>query len=235
MNNMKRHVENGYEIKEIVRKKLKYGSGYVIIDRGDNKIYVDTKRGLTAQLILIVDDGGNKHISYRWYNKEGQSSKDNGYYYTPIIIEDNNGKLKMIPYSTHNLILMIEDEDRYDEIVNCDNIPIGNHKNNRPWDNRYENLEWVTIGENNKHSKIVGSIHKYYEGIYTHIENNCGNNEFVILDYPFSVNDITNFMSYADDYEYFRCKIKEHIGYEKITNFIKWLINNKDWEDCVGW
>ncbi len=235
MNNMEKHIENGYEVRDIVKNKLKYGDGYVLIDREDNKIYVDTKKGLTAQLVLVVNDDGSKHISYKWYNDGILSNKDNGYCYTPITIEDNRGKLKKIPYPTHNLVLMIEDMDGYDKLINYSNIPVGNHKNNRPWDNRAENLEWVALGDNSIHGKVLSSIHRYYSDIYTHIEHNCGDTEFIVLDQPISVKNIKEFLTCIGDQKYFKCKDTEHIGLDKVDRFIRWLIVNKDWKSAFAW
>ena len=40
-----------------------------------------------------------------------------------------------------------------------------NHKNNIPWDNRIENLEWCTAKENAEHSALIGA---HYSGEQVH-------------------------------------------------------------------
>jgi hypothetical protein len=62
-------------------------------------------------------------------------------------------------YSVHRMVA----ETFLEKIEGKDFV---NHKNNIPWDNRVENLEWCTHAENMKHSSVI-SAHYNGENVHT--------------------------------------------------------------------
>ena len=67
---------NRCEVRDMVANAQDLGNGaYVITDRADNKIYVDTVRGLTGLLVPVRDMVGNTTLEVKWYEDGSTSSK----------------------------------------------------------------------------------------------------------------------------------------------------------------
>lgn len=224
---------NRNEVRRMVEQAQDLGDGvYILTDRGGNRIYVDTVRGLTGLVVPVKDINGKINISIKWYGTE--SSKNNGYVYTPIMAMDVNGKLSTIIYGTHSLIAMLADTAGYDALDSEGKTPICNHKNNKSWDNRAENLEWTTQGGNIRHGKIVTSLYHYFSESYVHIEHNNSETDFMVLDQPLSVKDIERYIDEIDSKYEFKCGNTEYINDKVLNAFVDWLIDNNIWKgsDC---
>ena len=221
---------NRCEVREMVADAQDLGNdAYVITDRADNKIYVDTVRGLTGLIVPVRSMTGETNMDIRWYENGSTSSKNNGYVYTPIMVKDTKGKLSTTLYGTHSLVCMLADTEGYD-IIDCDDkTPICNHKNNKSWDNRACNLEWTTQGGNIRHGKIVASLYSYFGESYVHIEHNESDTDFMILDQQLSVKDIERYIAEIDNKYEFKCGNSEYINDEVLNAFVDWLIDNNIW------
>lgn len=212
---------NREQIRDIINSKQELGSGkFILSDKAGNKILIDTVKGLTG---LLVND------TVRWYEDGTTSSKNNGYVYTDIAIIDTDGNLKTIAYGTHAIIAMTAFTADYDNIADNDKTPVANHKNNCHWDNRAENLEWTTLGGNNRHGKIVASIHHYFGDRYVHIYHNKSDKEFMVLDNQLSIKDIERYCTEICNSAVFKCDKDEYINEEVLSAFVNWLIDNDIW------
>ena len=69
-----------------------------------------------------------------------------GYLKVNLPIKTNDGKYKRKSYLKHRLVMLC-----FNPIENADKYQV-NHKNEIKTDNRFENLEWCTNLENNKHA-----------------------------------------------------------------------------------
>lgn len=151
MNKQGRQNENNERIRKIVDSKIQIQPGvFAIRDNLNNLIVVDTNTGISYGYDnneLVENNTGDK------------SSKENGYVYTPLYL-NINGEIKLVNYATHSLVAMISHTYEYDDILLTDKTPVVNHKNNCPWDNREENLEWTTQPLNILHGKVVNSLYK---------------------------------------------------------------------------
>ena len=221
---------NRCEVREMVAEAQDLGNGaYVITDRADNKIYVDTVRGLTGLLVPVRDIVGGTTVDIKWYEDGSTSSKSNGYVYTPIVVIDTKGKLSTTLYGTHSLVAMLAHTEEYDVIDAEGKTPICNHKNNKSWDNSSDNLEWTTQGGNIRHGKIVASMYHYFSESYVHIEHNESDTDFMVLDQPLSVKDIERYVEEINSKYEFKCGNGEYINEEVLSAFVDWLIDNNIW------
>ena len=225
---------NRNEVRLICGTAVKYAEGiFVIKDRAGNLIYVDTYKGVSAGVKIIVDAAGNKLINCNWYEDGTTSIKANGYVYTPIVVNSIQGKEVTALYGTHSLVAMLSNMKEYDRIDNEGKTPIANHKNNKPWDNRASNLEWTTQGGNCRHGKIVASLNTHFYDTYSHIESNAGESEFIVLDQSLSVTDIERYTLEIDNSGEFKCEHSEYISEVVMNSFVDWLIETKRWKDNV--
>lgn len=221
---------NRCEVREMVAEAQDLGNGaYVITDRADNKIYVDTVRGLTGLLVPVKDTAGNTTMDIKWYEDGTTSSKSNGYVYTPLVVNDTKGKLTTCLYGTHSLVAMLAHTAEYDAIDAEGKTPICNHKNNKSWGNSSDNLEWTTQGGNIRHGKIVASLYHYFGERYVHIEHNESDTDFMVLDQPLSVKDIERYVEEIDNKYEFKCSNSDYINEEVLSAFVDWLIDNNIW------
>lgn len=213
-------LHNREQVRDIIDSKQVLGSGkFVLTDKSGNRVLVDTVKGLTG---LLIND------TVRWYEDGTTSSKNNGYVYTDIDIIDVDGNLNTIAYGTHAIVAMLAYTDIYDMIAE-DNTPVVNHKNNCHWDNRAENLEWTTLGGNNRHGKIVASLYHHFGDKYVHIYHNRSDKDFMVLKNQLSVKDIERYTTEIDCTSEFKCNKNEYINEEVINNFVNWLIDNGIW------
>ena len=222
---------NRCEVRDMVSEAQDLGSGiYVITDRNNNRIYVDTVKGLTGLIVIVNNMDGTTAMHVRWYEDGTTSSKSNGYVYTPLVVVDTKGKLSTTLYGTHSLVCMLADPDGYDAIDSNNKTPICNHKNNKSWDNRAENLEWTTQSGNTRHGKIVASLYNYFGESYIHIENNESSTDFMVLDQALSVKDIEKYVvEIGNPYE-FKCSNTDYINDEVLNAFVDWLVDNGIWK-----
>lgn len=225
---------NRCEVRDMVGKAINLGNGaYILTDRAGNKIYVDTVRGLTGQLVPVRNIAGETSINIRWYEDGSTSSKSNGYVYTPIVVNGTNGEKTTALYATHSLVCMLADTAGYDAIEAQGKTPICNHKDNKSWNNAASNLEWTTQGANVRHGKIVASLNHHFKNIYTHIENNLSDTDFIVLNQPLSVKDIERYLEEIGNKYEFKCANNEYINEDVINAFVDWLIDNNIWKGSV--
>lgn len=116
-----------------------------------------------------------KGVSYTCDNEYGQfkkrmtgeeSRKRNGYVYTPLnlIIDTGDGDFdfyyKKAEPCTHAIIAMVKHMEEFESLYSEESMPVANHMNNCPFDNRAENLEWVTPALNSIHGKLVHALER---------------------------------------------------------------------------
>ena len=136
---------------------------------------------LAGNVITASDDGVVTFISTggRIVTKDciklfdnKQLTKENGYIYSPYTISlnkdmtDHGWKVGL-----HVVIAMMFDLDGFYKLYNLGEVPVVNHMNNRPWDNRLSNLEWCTSSQNSVHGSLIKCIfsaygEKYIDKIY---------------------------------------------------------------------
>lgn len=220
---------NRFEVRKLCSKALRYADGIcVVTDRAGHKIFVDTKKGLTG-IIREFNFNNKMQTTIHWYEDGSTSCKDNGYVYTPIVINGLKGYQQTLRYATHSLVAMLAHTSDYDALSDKDITPIANHKNNKSWDNRAENLEWTSPKGNARHGKIVASLNRWFNGIYTHTDYNEGDTEFIVLNEALSVKDIERYCEEIENTTEFKCDNNEYINEEVIKCFIDWLENKGIW------
>ena len=226
---------NRNEVRELVDDVIQVNdSEYILVDKASNEIYVNIDTGVTGRVTGIMNSLNGVIVSYDSFETGATSRKANGYVYTPLVIQNTKGELSTTNYGTHSFVAMIAYTELYDEMVADGKRPVVNHINNRPWDNRMVNLEWSTQGGNNRHGKIVASLHHYYKGSeYTHIENNMGTVDFIVLNKPLPILYIETFVNYVGDGAVFSCGHDEYIDLNVIEEFVSFLERNTNWGMCT--
>ena len=221
--------ENLAEIREIINSKVEIENNiYQITDKAGNKLEVDLNTGLIYRY---------KDNTRTLCNTVDTSKKENGYLYAPVTIQTKSGRLKEKEYSQHGIIAMLAHTSSFDELTAVNKKVVPNHKNNIPWDNRPENLEWTTDKWNGLHGKIVSSLHKnsFYVNMRTHrvwtgIVNNQSDKDFHALIIPISVDDIQAYENHKDTTLKSYWGLKDETSYisqSDIVEFISWLDKNR--------
>lgn len=228
-------VHNMTAVRRLVEQAKYLGkSSYIITDDGGNLIYVDIDAGVTGSIIEVVGmDGTTKH-DVRWYEDGATSSKRNGYVYTPLTIRNRCGELTTIFYGTHSIVCMLAKKADFDFMINCGINPVCNHRNNKSWDNRKDNLEWISQRNNIRHGKIIASLYHYFGRQYVNVEHNMSRTRFMVLKQPLCACDIENYLSYVGNKFEFKCASNEYIDPDVVEAFVYWLCSQHIWDaDCI--
>ena len=170
-------------------------------------------------------------------NTVDTSKKENGYLYAPVTIHTKSGRLKEKEYSQHGIIAMLAHTSDFDELSAVNSKIVPNHKNNIPWDNRPDNLEWTTDKWNGLHGKVVSSLykHSFYVNDMTHrvwtgIVNNQSDKDFHALIIPISVDDIQAYEEHIGKTLKSYWGLKDNTSYisqSNLVEFISWLDKNR--------
>lgn len=147
-------IKNLKAMREVVKTKVKVDeNNYIITDKAGWKFNVNIKTGIIHRKIADGD----------WVvcNHGMKSKKENGYVYVDINFEID-GEIKTIAYGQHSVVAMVAHEEQFDELfyglLKGKHSVLANHKDNCPWNNTSDNLEWTTNKWNNLHGKVIHSI-----------------------------------------------------------------------------
>ena len=194
----RREIRKKYQL--MVKKLIEAGkyiddSHYQFRDDSNKIIVIDVVNGLSGRL----ENG--KVI----YNTPGYlRSKNNGYAYTCINIKKNGKVAEPYILGTHDVIALITQGDVYDSYIEDGEVPICNHKNNVPWDNRHTNLEWVSYSDNCWHRVVVDMLEKHFgSDIIEIVRNNNIEKKFRRLKIPISVMDLYDYYWHTEDMRIF--------------------------------
>lgn len=124
---------------------------YIIYIEEEFKIV--TYPGIRKNRYAIGEYGTVFNINKEKIMKPFKDTRGKGYYRISLAGEISGKKQKVF---IHRLVGW-EFCDGYDDNSGRNVV---NHKNARPWDNQYNNLEWVTVSENTKHAFNYGH---YYD------------------------------------------------------------------------
>ena len=221
--------ENLLEVRDIINSRVEVGNNiYQVTDKAGNKLEADLNTGLIYRY---------KDNTRTLCNTVDTSKKENGYLYVSITIQTKSGRLKEKEYSQHGIIAMLAHTSDFDNLIADNNKVVPNHKNNIPWDNRPDNLEWTTDKWNCLHGKVVSSLfkNKFYVNNMTHrvwtgIAHNQSDKDFHVLIIPLSVDDIQIYEDYVGKAlkNYWNLKDKySTINEYKLVEFINWLDKNR--------
>lgn len=108
-----------------------------------NERYEVSNLGNARSLDFSGPVGKRKAISYKGQPLKPQKTKE-GYRVIQLLIDGKAKKCKM-----HRLVAQAF-------LPNPENLPVVNHINGVKHDNRVENLEWSSQGDNNRHSVATG-------------------------------------------------------------------------------
>lgn len=215
MNNKGRQNENNEAVRRLVNNKQELSNTeYLIIDDLQNLILVDVELGTT----YTVDSEYN----ITECNTGDKSKKQNGYVYTELYLNINN-EIKKVNYGTHSLIAMCAYTEQYDSLVNNNIVPVVNHKNNTPWDNSKDNLEWTSQTLNRLHGRLVYSLAEQDKGYWleimtgykwTEVKHNLSDIDYITLVHSISCKDI-------ERYEQYILSTNRDKKIKKITDFWK--------------
>lgn len=227
--------ENAGAVRELINSAIRLNGGaYIIEDAEPNLIYVNVIEGKVGQ-VTGVTDGGAILVDY---GIEGEDSeKKNGYLYQKIVVSDGEGS-RAIKYGKHSLIAMLAYTNDFDYIYyEAGKIPIPNHENNMPWDNRAVNLSYSSNSGNVRHGKIVNALEYHYPGKYTYIANNMSDTDFVVTKQLLRIKHIAMYSFYMENNHgiknVFKCGNNEIISRGVIDGFVNWLISRGHWKEDV--
>lgn len=176
-----------------------------------------------AGVNIIVNTVTGKVIGYC---DETTSKKEDGYLVTVFNYEDVDGSIYPYRVKTQRLVKMVTD------LAHCSEDMVINHINNCPFCNEPSNLEITDTSGNNRHGKLVNSIHKYYPGKYTHIEHNQSTTDFVVLDSNrlITVDDCNTFHNIYGGLA-IRPKTEDKLyDISVVDAFIAWMFSTKRWK-----
>lgn len=202
----------------------------------ENKIIISNwlkgNHGMTGGCTLYQDDI-NDYIIYMqagmigkinpcnqdisWYG--AKDGKRNGYKYIPIILDDHK-----IEIGIHTIIGMLAYPGYFEAGLDRNIVLCINHKDNIPWHNTPDNLEWTDRVSNAVHGKFISSIVDCK--IAGWIEHNKKDKDFKTLGYGISVAWVKRFLSIRN------IKIKKNMEIDRALalDFYTWY---KKESDCL--
>lgn len=182
-------MKKGQVLNKIASKLINEGFEYtekddiIIRDDIDNTLIVNTLEGIVWR---GKKNKEGKIIKYRAFVNGSQNYKCDGYTVAVYnYIED--GKVKPYRIRQHILIELLANLDDYIKLYDSENLPVVNHIDNCPWNNKAENLEWTTVQWNNRHGRLVHSLDHYFPNLLTEIKENNSKRKFLTLKRPISV------------------------------------------------
>ena len=161
MNKM-RDLENKIAISNWLQSSHGMTAGCPLYQDDIDDYIVDMKAGMIGKVNPCTQD-------IKWYGeKEG---KRNGYKYIPIMLEGHK-----IEIGIHTIIGMLAYPGYFEAGLERNVILCVNHKDNIPWHNTPDNLEWTDRVSNAVHGKFITSI--VNSGIDGWIEHNKKDKDF---------------------------------------------------------
>ena len=232
----------------------------ILVDLAGNLIYIDIEKGLVGRCCYIDEATNKKHHVY-YISDENlimfdratvieivnaldvdfgisgeDSSKNNGYLYIDMVVEgEEEGTTKRIRYGKHNLVAMVAYMDEFDYYVEkYGTIPIPNHENNCPWDNRAGNLYYCTHAANIRHGNIIVSMWNYWEYEFVDLMMNRGTKVFLVSKQPVRISDMLEFEKIVEDSlgktGIFNTGPNGLIDHNILIEFIGWLMITGRWK-----